>query len=303
VLALLLVVALWPTGSTPSDSEANDPANDGDSGATTAPPTVAGPRLVNPLIQPDQSLYLEIDRLLTAKDSDGALARIRTARDEFPNDGGLMWREARALTLVGGETNRVTALHRFANAAAADASLGEKTEFVAELRNLLRDPKLRETAIDVAVRELGPLGHSFLLEVINDESSAIGYVDRHRVLDELQRDPAMIARVDQRRQLMLDLRQAGQSPKPCTTFADALDRIAKDGDAVYLEVLMDRSLDVPETPSSQEDPNACAGLPDKLEAVKQQLTTAHPEAAAKAKKSGGSGGGGKKKGGGFRLPF
>jgi serine/threonine protein kinase len=301
ILGLLLLVALWPTGSSSSDTESDDVTGNTGSGGTTAPPTVAGPRLVNPLIRPDQSLYLEIDKLLMAKDTEAALARIRTARDEFPDDGNLMWREARALTLAGGESNRVAALHRFANAAAAEPSLGEQTEFVAELRNMLRDPKLRETAIDVAVRELGPLGHSFLLEVINDEGNVLGYVDRHRVIDELQRDPAMIARVDLRRQLMLDLRQASQAPDPCTTFAEALDRIEDDGDAVYLEVLMDRSLDVPETPGSQEDANACVGLPDKLEQVKQQLATAHPEAAAKAKKSGGSGG--KKKGGGFRFPF
>jgi hypothetical protein len=241
--------------------------------------------------------------MLTAKDTEGALTRVRAARDQFPNDGGLMWREARALTQAGGETNRVTALHCFANAAAAEPSLGEQTEFVAELRNLLRDPNLRETAIDVSVRELGPLGHSFLLEVINDESNELGYVDRHRALDELQRDPAMLARVDHRRHSMLDLRQASEAPAPCTTFADTLDRIATDGDAVYLEVLMYRSLTIPETPGSQDDANACVGLPEKLEQVKGQLAATHPEAAASAKKSGGSGGGKKKKGGGFRLPF
>ena len=244
--------------------------------------------------------------MLTAKDSEAALTRTRTARDEFPNDGGLMWREARALVLVGGETNRVTALERFAGAAAADPSLAEKTEFVAELRNLLRDPKLRETAIDVSVRELGPLGHSFLLEVINDEASAIGYVDRHRVLDELERDPPMLARVDMPRQRTLDLQQAGQSPAPCGAFADALDAIAADGDPVYLQALMARSLEVPETPGPQDEANACVGLPDKLAQVKEQIAAEHPEAAAKAESSSKRGGGGsssKKKKGGFRLPF
>jgi serine/threonine protein kinase len=308
VLGLLIVIALLPNGEGDSEDEPSDSAAESsntDVNPPTTQPNVAAVLLTNPLVGPDASVYREIDRLLMAKDTEAALARVRAGRDQFPNDGGLMWREARALTLAGGETNRVTALHRFANAAAAEPSLGEQTEFVAELRNLLRDPKLRETAIDVSVRELGPLGHSFLLEVINDESSELGYVDRHRVLDELQHDPAMLARVDLRRQLMLDLRQASEAPTPCTTFADALDRIAADGDAVYLEVLMDRSLTIPETPSSQEDTNACVGLPEKLEQVKEQLAAKHPEAAASAKKSGGSGGGSgkKKKGGGFRLPF
>jgi serine/threonine protein kinase len=304
ILALLLVVAILPTGSSSSEDDEDDvddvsaASNQADTKPRAANPS---PRLVNPLIRPDESVYLEIDRLLTSKQIDAALTNVRAARDEFPNDGGLMWREARALTLAGGETNRVTALHRFADAAAADPSLGDRTEFVAELRGLLRDPKLRETALDVAVRELGVLGHSFLLEVINDETSVVGYVDRHRVLDELQRDPAMLARADLRRQLMLDLRQASEAPAACGVFADALDRISKDGDAVYLEVLMDRSLDIPETPGAQDETNACAGLADKLEQVKQQLAAAHPEAAATAKKSGGSGK--KKKGGGFRMPF
>jgi hypothetical protein len=303
ILALLLVVAVWPSGSDPSDAVADD---DADSPASAvASPVVANPpsRLVNPIMRPAESVYVEIDRLLTSKQTETALTNIRAARDQFPNDGGLMWREARALTLMGGETNRVAALHRFADAAAAEPSLADHTEFVAELRNLLRDPKLRETAIDVAVRELGKLGHAFLLEVINDTSSTLGYVDRHRALDELQRDPATLPRVDLRRQVMLDLRQASEAPAACAVFADALDRIANDGDAVYLDVLMDRSLEVPETPGVDNEAGACIGLADKLEQVKQQLEAAHPEAAAKAKKSGGSGGKKKKGGGGFRLPF
>jgi hypothetical protein len=262
---------------------------------------------VYPLAGPDEATYVEIDRLLTSKQTEAALARITTSRDEYPNDGGLMWREARALIQAGGETNRVTALNRFASAAAAAPWLSEETEFVAELRNLLRDPKLRETAVDVSVRELGPLGHSFLLEVINDETAPLGYVDRHRVLDELSRDPAMLARVELHRQRALDLEQAAQSPAPCTAFSEALDQIAEEGDAVYLEVLMDRSIEVPETPGPQDDTNACVGLADKREQVKQQLAEKHPEAAAKAesasKRRGGGGGGGKKKGGGFRFPF
>jgi hypothetical protein len=109
----------------------------------------------------------------------------------------------------------------------------------------------------------------------------------------------MIVRMDLRRQLALDLREAGGSPTPCAAFDTALDTIADSDDAYYLDALNDRSLVAPTTPGPGEDASTCAGLDAKLEQVRGQLAASHPEAAAKATKTAKK----KKKKGGFRGLF
>lgn len=273
VAVLVIVVAAWPTDSS-SKVGASEVAHDGDNAGESA----------DGQSKPSDALYVAIDRELSARNSEQALTLIRSARDKFPKDGGLLWREARALGLGSTETARASALRRYAEALTADPSLGEETVFEAELRNLLRDPKLRVTAIDVAVRELGDVGHSFLLEVINDESAELSYVDRHRILHELSRDPTLVPRIDLRRQLVLDLSQASTAPAPCTAFASALDRIAASDDPHFFETLMDRSLEVPNTPGVGEDASDCTGLDAKRDQVEDILAANHPEQAAKAKR-------------------
>ncbi|PRQ07420.1 serine/threonine-protein kinase [Enhygromyxa salina] len=303
VLAILILIALLPTDSGSENADPDEPAvattnsasasanaNNGDS---DDPQRGERPK-------PDAKVYLEIDRLLIAKDSAAALQVIAQARDEFPDDGGLLWRDGRALALAGGDANRVTALHRYAEAAASEASLAKQTEFEAELRNLLRDKKLRSVAIDVAVRELGGLGHTFLLEVINDETASLGYVTRHRIIDELQHDPSMVARMDLRRQLALDLAEAAGSPTPCVAFSKTLDTIANSDDPYYLDALHNRSLTIPATPGPGEADSACVGLDAKLAQVQGQLAANHPEAAAKATQTAKKK---KKKNNGFRGLF
>jgi hypothetical protein len=296
VVALLVFIAVLPTGSS-SESEDDDEAAVAAEVRTpsTSNPSAAIAKVARP--KPDPKIYIEIDRELSAKDRERALTLIRTAKDQFPHDGGLLWREARALALSDSDPERVAALHRYAEALAADSALGEETEFVAELRSLLRDPDLRETAIDVAVRELGDAGHSFLVEVINDETAKLSYVDRHRILDAIDNDPLLLPRVDLRRQLALDLEQAASASAPCTAFADALDRVAKSDDPYYLEPLSQRDLTIPDTPGVGETAEDCAGLEAKYEQVKGTLAANHPDEAAKAektakkkKKKGGGGG-------------
>jgi hypothetical protein len=282
--ALLLIVALWPSGG------------EGEGGGEGEELTAASVLGSDERPKPDEATYREIDRLLSAKDAAGALSRIRAARDGFPDDGGLLWREGRALVIEGGVSNRTTALLRYADAFKAAPELGKETAFAAEVLTLLRDKRLRERAIDVAVRDLGHLGDEFLFEVVQDEDAELGYVDRHRILDRLP--PAMIVQVDYDRQHALDLGQAGESPTPCTTFGDALDAISDSGSASLVGAVFDRSLEVPSAPGEGEAALACSGLDAKLEKVKAELESAHPEAASKAKR--------KKKGkrrSGFRLPF
>jgi hypothetical protein len=301
VVGLLIVIAAWPSESSSSDEGADDPSAEVDQPieVATQPEPGGGGIAVLTGQKPAPQVYTDIDRELTTKDAERALTLIRTARDQFPEDGGLLWREGRAMALAKSDAERVTALHRYAEALEADPELAKETAFVAELRNLLRDPELRETAIDVAVRELGSSGHSFLLEVINDETAKLSYVDRHRILDQLASDPNLMTRVDLRRQLALDLEQAASAPAPCKAFADALDRIAEANDPYYLDVLMKRDLTIPETPGVGETSYDCTGLDAKYEQVKGELAANHPQKAAAAKKT--SKKSGKKRG--FRFPF
>ncbi|MFO7567364.1 MAG: serine/threonine-protein kinase [Enhygromyxa sp.] len=291
VVGVLVIIAAWPSDS--SVAEGSDDAASLAIGGSS--PSVGGARP-----KPDPGVYLDIDRELSGKNREQAMALIRSARDRFPEDGGLLWREARALVMAGTEAERVTALHRYAEALAAEPSLGDTTEFVAELRNLLREPSLRATAIDVAVRDLGEAGHSFLLEVLNDEKAKLSYVDRHRILDQLASNPTLLARVDLRRQRALDLEQAASSPSPCSAFARALEHIAEADDPYFLEVLMNRSLSIPSTPGVGESAEDCAGLDAKREQVKGTLAANHPEQAAKLERSNSKKSGKKK---GFRFPF
>jgi serine/threonine protein kinase len=297
VIALLVVIALLPTGSGP-DVEEDDAGEEAKVAAQPDVPVRPPPNPNRP--KPAPSVYVEIDRELSAKNLEQARTLIRTERDKFPDDGGLLWREARAMAMAKSDAEHVSALNRYAEALAAEPALAKETAFVAEVRSLLRDPDLREAAIDVAVRELGSIGHPFLLEVLNDETTPLSYVERHRILDQLGNDPTLMTRVDTKRQLALDLEQAVGSTAPCTNFLDALDRIDASDDPYYLTVLASRSLDIPSEPGVGESGLNCTGLDAKREAVKGRLAANHPEEAAKAERSSKKK---KKKSGGFNFPF
>jgi hypothetical protein len=75
VLALLLVIAIWPTGSSPGEDDAGVDTSVSPEDASTTKPRVASPGalLVNPLMRPDEAVYVEIDRLLTSKQTEAAL--------------------------------------------------------------------------------------------------------------------------------------------------------------------------------------------------------------------------------------
>jgi hypothetical protein len=307
LFAVLILIAAWPSDDSDDDSS-DDPSGDLDndySGEQVRQSEVSGSgagSLIAAVGVVEPELYLDIDRELSAKNTAAALEQIRAARDRHPGDGGLMWREGRALALPGAQQDRLSALHRYAEALAATPALARETEFVAELGNLLRDADLRTTAIDVAVRELGATGHSFLLETINAKAGKLSYVDRHRILDALAADPAQLSRVDHDRQRILDLQQAATSPTPCTSFADALDRIDNAGAVQDLAPISAKDLAVPSVPGVGESADDCSELPAQREEVRAALAEKYPDEAAKVAKSS-SGGGKKKKKGGFRFPF
>ncbi len=297
VLAVLVVIAAWPTSSGESETD-SDPATTGSE--PERPPLAAHLPFGQPT-GPDEALTIEIDRLLSAKSKDAALAKIRAARDEFPNHAGLLWREGRALALSKTKLDRQTALQRYGEAVDADPTLVEQTTFNSELFGLLHEPSLREGAIDLAVQKLGAPAHGFLLELINveDPKQALDWTDRHRILDELADDPSSLARVDGQLNLARDLYQAKSAPQPCTAFGHTLDTIAARNEPYFVEHMTSKSVGIPDSPGGGEDAAACEGLSERYAALGAELAANHPEEAKRVEKARK----GRKKSGGGGWPF
>ena len=285
VLGLLVVIAAWPDSNdepeTPSEPSSAKPSTKSEAKPMAIPMPFGGPA------KPDESVYIEIDRLLSAKSMDPALDKIRVARDEFPNDAGLLWREGRALALSKTKLDRQTALQRYGEAIDADPTLNDQTSFHSELYGLLHEPALRDAAIDLAVQKLGAPAHGFLLELVNveDPKQALGWVDRHRILDALDDKPESIARVDARLNLARDLYQAKDAPQPCTAFGQTLDAIEARNEAYFVEHTKNKSVVIPTIPGAGEDAAACEGLSERYTAVGNTLATAYPEEAARVEKA------------------
>jgi serine/threonine protein kinase len=303
VLGLLVIIAAWPESCGEDESEPDDPES------STVEPKVADSGKPPPIRmpfgnKPDEAVYIEIDRLLSAKSKDSALERIKLARDEFPEDAGLLWREGRALALSKDKVDRQTALERYGEAVDADPTLVEQAAFHSELYGLLGEPALRDSAIDLAVQKLGSPAHAFLLEQVNveDPKQALGWVDRHRIIDALTEKPESLARVDMQLNLARDLYQAEDAPQPCTSFGKTLDAIEERNEPYFVEHTTSQAVTIPIVPGTGEDISACDGLAERYAALGAKLSAAYPEEAErvekarKNRKKGGGGGGG---GGGF----
>ncbi|MFO7562949.1 MAG: serine/threonine-protein kinase [Enhygromyxa sp.] len=286
VLGLLLLVALWPHSEDDGDGE-------GDGSSLGSNLLVGKSDAPKPNEEPsksavDEDTLIAIDLALTSKNEDSALDLIRPARDKFPNDPQLLWREAKALSMKRAKSSKVTALERYGEALDRDPKLIEDPDFYGELNVLLRNSTVQEQAIDLALQKLGSAGHKFLLELVNvdDPNKMLGWVDRHRVLRELGSDPESFKLVDWRLNYARDLYQAGNAPKPCAAFRDTLDHIAKSKDVYFVEHVLNSKLTPPAAnPADTEDLAICGELEAKLTVVRDLLATAYPKEAAKVKKS------------------
>jgi serine/threonine protein kinase len=181
---------------------------------------------------PDATRLAELDRLILAGRTDEADKLLGPLLDEYPDDAQLMWRQGRLLGQ--NRKTRDKALLAYGRALDLDPMLVENRDFYAEISDLLRIRKLREEALDIALRKMGSYGHTFLLELVNNERRPLAHGDRHRALDELGKDPANQPLVNWRLNKALDLLQATQSLTPCTSYAAALEVIAAEPDAWYL---------------------------------------------------------------------
>jgi serine/threonine protein kinase len=280
VLGLLLLIALWPHDEGSASDEASDQPGLFVGKLDEAPEPSLG-EIVTPGI--DEAALIAIDQALTSKNEDTALDLIRPARDKFPNDPQLLWREGKALSMKRAKSSKVTALERYAQALDSNPKLIDDPDFYGELYVLLRNSTLQEQAINLAVQKLGSAGHKFLLELVNvdDPKMMLGWVDRHRVLTELGSNADASKLVDWRLNRARDLYQAADAPAPCAAFRDTLDAIAESKDVYYVEHIFNAKLSPPVPTSDKGDAAICAGLDDKLVVVRDLLTAAHPQEAAK----------------------
>lgn len=299
VLGVLLLIALWPQGSEGDDSGDSALTNGSSSGGLWVgkhddpdPEPPSRPPGI------DEDTLIAIDQALTSKNEDAALDLIRPARDKFPEDPQLLWREGKALSMKRAKSSKVTALERYGEALDRNPKLIDNPDFYGELNVLLRTSSVQEQAIDLALQKLGTAGHKFLLELVNvdDPTKVLGWVDRHRVLAQLRGDSESTKLVDWRLNYARDLYQAGQAPKPCAAFRDTLDAIAESKDSYYVEHLLNSKLAPPPANGEDKDDLAiCGGLADKLVVVRDLLATSFPEEAAKYKKKPSKGSSKKKK--------
>jgi hypothetical protein len=290
ILGVLLLISLWPSGS---EGEAGDgDPQDGVEASSDDGPTVAsgdddgddaGPQtnIIGAKPRADEKTLIAIDVALTSGNEDQALDLIRPARDKFPNDPQLLWREGRAMAIKRAKSSRVTALERYSQALDQDRTLIDNPDFYGELYVLLRNKTLQEQAINLALQKLGPAGHKFLLELVNvaDPNEMLGWVDRHRVLDVLRGDMDSLKLVDSKLNLARDLYQAPQAPKPCAAFSKVLDTIIESKDVYFVEHVF--SAKPPTAGEDVEDAAVCAKLEARLVVVRDLMATAHPKEAAK----------------------
>jgi hypothetical protein len=279
-LGLLILIALVPSRGGDDDEQ---PEGESFVAADNEPSTTGQPSTTRqtPKSQVDEGTLIAIDLALTSKNEDEALTLIRPARDKYPNDAQLLWREGKALSMK--KSNRVTALERYGEALDNDRLLIDNPDFYSELNVLLRISTLRSHAIDLSVQKLGTSGHKFLIELVNvdDPNEMLDWVERHRILDVLHADPEASKLVDVRLNLARDLYQVDQSSKPCTEFLATLDRIGMSPDVYFVEHVMP-SLTLPRAkPGDPADAAVCSKLADKLKVVRDLYTSKFPEEVAK----------------------
>lgn len=255
------------------------PHNDGDSGEAEASegqdlPGESADASENQAGPPEGTLA-EIDRLLMTKSLDEADKLLSPLRDQYPENAALMWRQGKLLSTH--RRKKAQALAAYGNALDAQPTLIEDRDFYAELYELLRDRRVRDEALDLALHKLGMHGHKFLLEVVNDTDHPLPYEDRQRALDAFDGDQENRALINWRLNKALDILQAFQALSPCTAYRDALEAIAAGPERFFIPRV--ERAKVPESPG-QEDASACEGLTarrDQVLAMLQAIDEAEPE--------------------------
>lgn len=245
LVALTAVCAVWPSDEDPAAA-----ADDGVEVAADAPEALPDPVETEDKTDPDDRLA-ELDRLILAKDTADAQILLQKMRDASPDDAMLLWRQGRLLTQQ--KRKKGAALDSYGEAMEREPKLLEDKDFYAELMALMRESRLQQQALDLALRKMGGQGHTFLLELVNRKQKAIDFNNRHRILEELRRSDESAALIDVKLNIALDLFQAKQSLTPCKSYGAALEAIKKAPDPYYVEQLDQAKPPDPSKSKSVED--------------------------------------------------
>ncbi len=246
------------SGAAPAAEAIDASSAGGDAGAPSE--AIAGPA---------EEEVAAIDAAFRNNDYDQGALLLGPLRERFPENPGLLWREGWLLNWR--DQDRVHALERYREAVAGDPSLHENRAFVSELVDVLRYPENRAKAVDVAI-DLGPGAHELLLSFINDADARLGFNDRHRILKTLRADEAIAAQVDTKLNLLHDLDQHLEAPRPCVALTATLDAIIAAPDPSFAEPVAGLVIPNPPAEASAEEKSACAELPARLASARKLLT-------------------------------
>jgi hypothetical protein len=275
---VVLVVAwiVWPEDPTSTE----DPVAVQGSGEVPIIDPTDGP-VQSAIPSADAAKLAEVDRMLLTGQLEEADKLLTSLRDQYPDDPVLLWRQGRLMAKL--RRKEAQALGAYGEAIDHNAGLLEDRDFYAELYELLRNRRIRDEALDLALHKMGEHGHKFLLEVVNDQKDPLGYSDRHRALDELSADEENAALVNDKLNFALDLLQATQSLTPCAAYREAIEQIAAEPDPYYYNRV--KHAPVPEPPAEDapgtegEPAESCEGLAERRDQVLAVLVELDPAAA------------------------
>jgi hypothetical protein len=207
-----------------------------------------------------------LDAAIEGKRWAAADQQLQPLLDQYPRDPQLLWRRGKLQAQT--KSKVALALASYAEAIGEDPSMLEDETFATELDALLWNPRLRDSALDLALQRMGEHGHEFILELAALDEHALGYVDRHRVLDAVAHLPQRDEFVEPKLQTALDAWQAGQAIDPCAAFDEALRAMKNAPDAYYLGTLEEVGAPRSRPASKAAKPAECKGAADELAAVR-----------------------------------
>ncbi len=240
-----------------SDDEGGDESPKGEGGGPSTP-----------VPSSMQAVLAKLDEQIEKKQFKEARSALESQLLRNPDDGPLHWRMAQVLTALGGTDNRNKAIESYSSAISADAALLDDDAFMASLMQLLSDPKLRETAVTMALDRLGSRVDDTLVKWLNVQSRPLGYATRQRVIAHLEGNDRG-AEINRPLQRALDLWQAQSAEDDiCGTFDRSIADALSTPDSYLLGTL--RKVPVPS--AMVDDPSAvgCPGSEEKLNEARQR---------------------------------